>query len=240
MPASISTAKNFLLDTDYPLDMVVYLITGSITLSATSSGVAQIPHGLDFAPLCSGSWSLTSDFSVQYEYDSGTFPSNNIGVSLFDQTLSLSTSLFGNSGGADTTNINILWINNNAASMTAYYRIYALGPPDQAVMAPYTASSGDNFILNTDYNYTKLYINSTQSLSASNTYTTPLGLLYVPQLGLWTRRTSDGKVCPYDTQNVQSSFFDFAVSVSGSSLVLQTDSPTTINKSYTRIYLDDN
>ncbi len=240
MPANVYRAKNFLLDTDYPLDMVVYLITGSISMTGSSAGTAVIHHELDFTPLCSGSWALTPDFSVQYEYDSGTFPSNNIGVSLFDQTLSLSTTLFGNSGGADSTNVNILWINNNSSPMTAYYRVYALGPPDVPVMAPYTASSGDKFILNTDYNYTKLYINSSQDLSPGNTYTTNHNLTYVPQLGLWTRRTSNGLVSPYDTQNVQSSFFDFTVSVNGSSLVLQTDSPTTINKEYVRLYLDDN
>lgn len=240
MAANVYRAKNFLLDTDYPLDMVVYLITGSISMSPASSGLAVIPHKLSFVPLCSGSWSLTPNFSVQYEYDSGTFPSSNIGISLFDQTLSLSTPLFGNFPGADSTNVNILWVNNNSSAMTAYYRIYALGPPDQSVIAPYTAFSGDNFVLNTDFNYTKLYINTTQALTASNTYTMTHNLLAVPQIGLWTRRTSDGKVSPYDTQNVQSFFFDFTVSINGSSLILQTDSPTTIDKSYTRLYLDDN
>lgn len=240
MPADVTKARSFLLTTDFPLDKVVYLKSGSFTMSAATSGVFSFPHNLSFAPLCSGSWSLTPDFSVQYEYGSGTFPSENISISSFNQILSLSDNFFGNTGGANTTNVYIAWQNSSASATTVYYRIFAFGPPDIDYVAAPTASSGDNFVLNTDYNYTKLYINSARQVAAGNTYSVPYNGGNVPQVSVWFTRTSDSKVIPYDTQNIISSGYSYIVNINSISLSLSTESPTIINKLYNRIYLDDN
>lgn len=240
MPADVSKAKNFLLTTDFPLDKVVYLSSGSFTMSASSAGTWSVPHFLSFTPLCSGSWSLTPDFSVQYEYGTGTFPSDNVGISPFNQLLSLSDDIFGNFAGAGSVNVDIVWINNSSVPMTAYYRVFGFGPPDIPYRAAPTASGGDDFVFNTDYNYTKLYVNSAQSVVAGNAYTTQTSLGYVSQVSLWSRRSFDQKIVPYDTQNIQPSGYNFLVAINQNDLTVTTESPTLIDKSYVRLYLDDN
>jgi len=240
MPADVTKARLFNLTTDFPLDKVVYISSGSFTMGGATSGLYSFPHNLLFKPLCSGSWSLTPDFSVQYEFGSGTFPSENIFISPFNQVLSLSDNFFGNAGGADVTNVSIAWQNSSASSVTVYYRVFGFGPPDEDYIASPTADAGDEFVLNTDYNYTKLYINSAQSISAGNTYSIPYNGGNTPQVAVWFNRTSDGKIIPYDTENVISSGYFYTVSISSLSLTVSTESPTIVNKLYNRIYLDDN
>lgn len=177
MPADVQKAKNFLLTTDFPLDKVIYLQSGSDTIPFPTAGyVVTIAHGLPFIPLVSGSWSLTSDFSLLYEYGSGTFPSSNIGASNFDQSMTIS---------ADSVNVYITPINVSGSSFTLYYRIFAFEPSDSNEDLEPTASAGDDFVLNTDYNYTKLYLNDVILSPAVGTEVILHNLGYEPQVMAW-------------------------------------------------------
>ena len=66
MPAIQNNLKDFLVNSDYPLDKVVYTTTG-IATSATDFVDITIPHGLSFMPLPVVQWSLVSDFTTCYE-----------------------------------------------------------------------------------------------------------------------------------------------------------------------------
>ena len=172
MPAITANARNFLYNTDYPLDKVIYLKSG--TTNIASGGTLNIAHGLPFIPLINFYWSLTPDFSVIYEDNIGPFPSGNPG---FFFTLQVSAR-------ADATNIT-LDANGILGSTTIYYRIFGFQPDDSNVDLPSTASAGDIFSFNTDYNYLKLYSASHVSLAAGASFTLVHGLGYRPQVSTW-------------------------------------------------------
>ena len=56
-------------------------------------------------------------------------------------------------------------------------------PSNADADAPYTASIADTFVLNTDYNYTKLYYDSLVPAAATTTITHNFG--YRPQVMAW-------------------------------------------------------
>lgn len=234
MPADIQQAKNFLLTTDFPIEKVIYLRSGSFTLGSITSGTETFSHGLSFTPLIDGVWSLDSDFSTTYNFGTGTTPLSTSGLSFYQQLLGFDI-LIGNSG-ADSSTVNINWA-NLGSSMTAYYRLYGLEPTDSAADVPFTASSGNDFILSTDFNYLKLYLSDyLTGFSASNTYTVDHNLGYRPKVSIWST-TSGG----YRYPGIQEGA-DVIASVTTTQLVIEVGS--SYNSSYMtrldyRIYIDE-
>jgi len=166
----MADSRNFLLNTDYPMDKVVYMTSGSFT-SPTGGIDYQFSHNLSFNPLIIGTWSLDSDFSTSRE---GGF----FGFEGTDPTTVYA--IF----SADSTNITIRTI-NPGASVVVYYRIYAFMPTNVNDDSTSTASIADNFVLNTDYNYTKLFLSGVSVAVASTVVTHNLG--YRPQVIAWLK-----------------------------------------------------
>lgn len=166
-------ARNFLLNTDYPIDKIVYLTSGSMTLDGLPHTIA---HGLPFIPLVGGYWSFSSSFDTTYDFYSGDFPSGNPSF-LFAHEVQISS---------DATNITLNTTDIIGDSPTFYYRIYALAPSTMtSSLNPVLTASADAFILNTDYNYMKLYINETYTMGTAATYTVTHSLGYKPRIAGW-------------------------------------------------------
>jgi hypothetical protein len=132
-----------------------------------------IAHNLPFTPMPILVWSNTSDFAICYENRDADYVSNSFttGAGQF-YTIS-----------ADATNVGITRYNLSGASKTLYYRIFCFQPTgvdDSEV--PATNTSGDEFILNTDYNYMKLVKAGTLT---SSTKTYSHGLSFTPRVQLW-------------------------------------------------------
>lgn len=164
--------RNFLLNTDYPLDKVVYMDSGEMNLTGGGGAGDSLvfAHGLTFTPLLMGSWSLDSDFSTSKEFFLPTYEDTINGI----YALAFS----------GDTNITINAIKYSAGADVLYWRLYAFMPPSVESGAAATSSSADNFILNTDYNYTKLYLNEYYDCSSGNqTITHNFG--YRPQVEAW-------------------------------------------------------
>lgn len=144
---SIDSSKLMTLTSDYPMDKLAYLKSGSFTMPGSTSGyLYSFDHDLDFIPLCGGNWSLTPDFSTQYEFSSGTFPSGFTGI-IFNRTVNIFA----------TTSKVYLSCDNFGASVTIYYRVYGFEPiTSQSYLSP-IAPLGDKFALSSDYNNPKLY-----------------------------------------------------------------------------------
>lgn len=166
--------RNFLLNTDYPLDKIIYMTSGSFTANVTFSGTYDISHSLGFAPLPIMQWSLTSDFEICYEISSsGTVGWESYGLSA--RVLS------------DNTELRISYYNNTGGNKTIYYRIIGFMPSNINVDVDPTAIAADNFVFNTDYNYLKLYmsgimeLNTTIGVSTSVTH----NLGYIPRVFCW-------------------------------------------------------
>lgn len=217
----MTSASNFLVNSDYPLDKIVYMDSGSIVVGASSNVNVSIPHNLSFAPLPVFSWSLNSDFSTSRI--SGIFP-------YADTTYTEKTFIY-----TDPTNLNILAINNSTSSKTFYWRAYGFMPSNINVDTPATASLADRFTLNTTYNYSKLYMSGVTAQTTTS-ITINHGLGYKPrQILLWTEGTgSEMGVLDYnDTDPTATS----KVLIDNNDLVYYDSGGT--KKLHYRIYLDD-
>lgn len=180
MTSLVANVPDFLLNTDYPLDKVVFLNSGSITFAV--SGTDYIfAHGLPFTPLIKVTWSTSADFSTTYGVGDGPVSTDPNFPFLPQLTLAY----------ADSTNVTLSFGNPGSVA-TAYIRVYAMMPTDVEQEVDFTANAADSFVLNTDYNYTKLYmsgVTSSSSTPGSSEFVTH-NLNYYPQVEVWFTKGS--------------------------------------------------
>lgn len=165
--------RDFLLNTDYEMDKIVYFKEGEIQAGNSQN----IPHNLGFAPLVFGVCAFNSDFS-----DPRTLPFEQITQS---ETISFNL-------GANNSYVQIGYGNYADNPPKMYYRIYAFEPSDSRARVGATSKHAKNFILNTDYNYCKLYEKGIVTNDATITH----NLGYVPQVLAW--REQNGFITPVE------------------------------------------
>jgi len=167
----MTNPRNFLLNSDYPIDQVVYIRQASYTMGPGTD--ITIAHGLSFTPLVMLQWSLNSDFSVAYEDNTGPFPGD------YDFWGLVVTA------EANSTNI-ILRCGGTASSTTVYVRIFGFQPSDSNADVASTVSLGNKYIVNTDYNYMKLFLQGkTGSIAAGGSATITHNLGFYPHVLVW-------------------------------------------------------
>lgn len=167
--------SGFVINSDYPLDKLVLVESGSFTIAdSTFDSIVLLSHSLPFLPLPILLWSNTPDFTVTNT----------------NMDLAMALSSFGSSVGQQYSaypvgsSIEVNRTNTSGSSKTVYWRLFAF-PPSTASedsIVPATASEGDDWILNLDFNYMKL-VKSTVLTSSSNSYDHNLG--YVPVVMAW-------------------------------------------------------
>jgi len=226
MPANPATARNFRFTSDYPMDMIIYLKSGSFAVAGyPDGGTVSFAHNLPATPLVNMVWSLSSTFDICYLSGSGPPPQDATRFTPFGVSADVS---------ADATNISIAYNNSTDPAITIYYRIYGFEQSDGEDDYEFTASSGDPFVFNTDYNYTKLFENTTGSPIITT-------LNYLPQTELFSEDGS-GNIGPPPTngsntlnQTGATSAIGFLVTTS--TVTLDTGgAPETL---HSRIYLDE-
>ena len=166
--------RDFLLNTDYEMDKIVYFTKGSLEEGQSSN----IPHKLNFAPLVFGVFAFNSDFS-----DPKTLPFQQITP---DNTIAFT--LFANSSV-----VQIGYGNYADHPPTAYYRIYGFEPSDSHSKVGATSKFAQNFLLNTDYNYCKLYKKGIVNGDATIAH----NLGYIPQVLAW-KEDGNGLITPVE------------------------------------------
>lgn len=216
--------RDFLLNTDYEMDKIVFFSEGELS----NWGSASIQHDLGFAPLVFGVFSFSSDFS-----DSRPLPYEEVTA-----TDSTSCDLYSASDFVYVT-----FQNQSGTHPKIYYRIYGFEPSDStAVVAP-TSEHAEKFVLNTDYNYCKLFKKGT--LTSDGTVTHNLG--YVPQVLAWLEQKD-----PSDPSRVYETPIDnsiptdpvtsspFYVAVTTTSVIFSGySSQAWFSKLHYRIYFDE-
>lgn len=165
--------RDFLLNTDYEMDKIVYFKEGELNSGQYD---IDIPHNLKFTPLIFGVCAFKSDFS-----DSRSVPYQQITA---NTTISF-TAL------ANVTNIRLSYTGSNNPGKI-YYRIYAFEPTDSHAKVGGTSKNAKQFILNTDYNYCKLY----KAGITTGATTLKHNLGYLPQVLAW--RTANGWTSPVE------------------------------------------
>lgn len=220
--------RNFLLNTDYEMDKIIYYNSGSITVSSIVE-TKTFAHNLGFTPLVFGVCSQNSDFS-----ESHTFP-----YLLQTQSDYLSFEV-----KADSSNIVVTYYDYNNSS-TMYYRIYAFEPSDSQHTVVPTASNAKKFILNTDYNYCKLFKKGIIS-NTVGTHTVSHNLGYIPQVLVWGEKS--GYTAPIENSKPQDPVFNEPayISVNNSNITIRDNdgqNPSVIgqtwDKVHYRIYYDE-
>lgn len=162
--------REFLLNTDYEMDKIIYFKEGSFTTPHGQYESIVINHNLDFIPLVFGILSFNSDFT-----NTATIPFGfNTGAGLHDR---VSSDLY-----ADGTQIGLSFLDEPGKYPTTIrYRIYGFAPSDTRGKAGATSKYAKNFILNTDYNYCKIYKKGTAT--PGEVIKHKLG--YIPQVLAW-------------------------------------------------------
>ena len=184
--------RDFLLNTDYEMDKIIYVHNFEHTVSAITT--ITIPHGLATAPLPFGIWATNSDFTNSHSIGEYDDPWNqdlrceawsdmtNVYLKLtpkLENNAYVSTTFYGTIFGFEPGSN---WPNYPHTTGTPYEYIKTHGQK-----IPATSKYAQNFILNTGYNYLKLQasgnLGSWNSTLHRQTYMHNFG--YVPQVLVW-------------------------------------------------------
>lgn len=162
----MANPNDFLLNTDYMMDKIILLKTGSFV------GSLEIPHSFKNTPLPFGVWSTNSNFES----------SNTLGAVEYGGVGSEVE--LGVACRANDSKILLESHGNGNDSTTIYYRLYAFAQNNDNTNIGATSKWAKTFVLNTDYNYLKLYANG--EFNENNlSYTHNLG--YIPQVMAWRK-----------------------------------------------------
>ena len=226
-------SRNMLVSSDFPLDKVVFMSSGSISVPPFGFNDVSVPHGLPFIPLVSAVYSTTSDFETTYEYNSGPVQTNTSlpGVFLYD-TSDMSTS----------EHIILRHSNNTASSVTLYYRVYAFMPSTANDLVGFTVTEADDFVMNTDYNYTKLFMSGVTPYSsvANSVEVITHGLGYRPQVSAWQQKPDGVYSVTSALLLANGNTTGGMVSVTDNNIIYQReDFPFGASRLHYRIYIDE-
>jgi hypothetical protein len=211
-------AIDTLFNTDYPIDIISGYLTGSVTVASGDFIDTSVPHGLGYKPLYMFKWSTTSTFTVSYD---------QIGVSTVNGIQVFAVT--------KDTDLFILLGNTTASSVTIYYRCIFFMPTTIDVFASSTQAGLDDYILNTDYNYTKVYDQGFIN-SATGVVTHDLG--YFPQVEAWYISSPDGECVRLVESSVATTAYP-NITITTSSITFANGTTTTASAWHYKIYLDE-
>lgn len=227
MTAILANAKDFLINSDYPVDKVILLRSYSIPLAALDFEDLTYAHGLSFTPLVVARWSTNSNLIPTYSI---------LGGPTISSGYAYTTRIW-----ADSTNINLSVTNNTASAVTLYFSVYGFMPSTDNDDVTPTASSADNFTINSDYNYTKLYLSGTVSLPTGTGSQTVLHSLgYNPQVSLWMEQSSSIYPVIYNAvSTVVPAFNEINYYITTTGLVIDYYDLLSARTIHYRIYMDE-
>lgn len=229
----MADARDFLFNSDYAQDQIVYFKEVEIT-GKTTYYLETIAHELDFTPLVFGVWDNSPDFNNPKSINTSgkDIYVNDVGnIAYSNQVWAYS----------DPTNITILVqpkIQGGSGVATNFYiRLYAFEPPASHATVKPTANHASKFIFNTKYNYLKLMEQNTADADYGQV-TIPHKLGYIPQVLAWVEKSNNGQIFYVDSATGDFLSADELVKVTTSNVYLNriNSDPT---RYYYRIYYDE-
>lgn len=137
----MANIQNFIANTDYPFDMIVYFKRFEFTTTGGyTTQTISFSHGLEFTPLCFGVWSDVEDFAHAWTLERQGYGVGQTAVWV----------------EADGDNIYVNKNNNNEAGRKIYLKIYGFAPTTWTGDCEPTATTSDFLLMNTDYEYSPL------------------------------------------------------------------------------------
>jgi len=183
-------ANKTLINSDYPLDKVVFMASGSFTEPSGGFGEYNVPHGLPFRPLLVGTWSTDPNFTISYEAGTSGFTDLSIAQLTIQST---------------TNTIRLLPTNYTGSTITYYWRVFGFMPSDVNLDASFTAAQADLFAMSSEYNYTKLWQEGVL-LWNGTTQTINHGFGYRPQVDIWFEQELNSNLLTRWYQGIDNSF----------------------------------
>lgn len=160
----VQDARNFIVSSDYPMDYIIWNTVGDAQADAHEHKTISIPHNLGFAPLLFG----------MYSQDNG-----QTWTPFGPEADGFYISLVSDS---QNTGIEILARSN---PVSIKYKIWAYAQADINAVFD-TINSEDNFVINSDYNYSKLFsAGAWDAEESENAIIFQHNLGYVPQIVVW-------------------------------------------------------
>jgi len=218
----MTDARNFLLNTDYPIDKIAGSLTGSMVIGANDTMSDIIPHSFGCYLLPLLQWSTTPDFSISYNETSTGYIQGCL--------MSMYTT---------TSNLYINGLNSTGSSIALYYRVIYFVPDNADIDVPETQSGLDNFVLNTDYNYPKLIPSLSGTVPttvATSTATITHNLGYYPQVEVWYVPTSTSRCYHLSSGDPSYTYLDAVLTTTN----IKFSYPGADCTWYYRIYVDEN
>lgn len=172
--------KDLLLSTDYPTDKIIRYIEGSYTTNGVEwDNVVNIPfHEANYLIGAILTWSYTSDFS-------NTYSEGDIQGDIWCKA---DCGGLVDSGNNISNNTITLWVwpRTGLPPTTIYYRIIVYQFQDGKLRMSASEADHNDFIFNTDYNYTKIYREGLlPTPNPGQLYTVPHNLGYIPAIIGW-------------------------------------------------------
>lgn len=173
----MASPRDYIVNSDYPMDFIVWGGTGNSTSSNYNQTVTTISHGLPFKPLVFGQFSLDNGATWMpmglYDYF----------VNKIDIWIE-----------SDATNVYVNFTYLASGSKTIQFRIWAFAPADADASVVIPASSSNDYRLNTDFNYSKLVKAGKWTITTGARQTIfSHGLGYTPEVMVWFE-TSNGRI----------------------------------------------
>lgn len=174
-------ARSFIVETqDYPMDFVVGYYETTASSASYEASVTRITHGLGYAPLIFGMYSL----------DNGT---TWMPIGLNDYYTNQADCW----GEADSSTIYITFTALASGTKSARIRVWALAPTtaDGFINTPTQANV---YNLNTrDCDYSKLVAAGKWTAATGSNQIVAHNLGYVPEVLVWVE-TANGRITPFD------------------------------------------
>ena len=189
----MANPNDFLLNTDYEMDKIIYFYEGKIV----DDGQHYVNISIDdnFLPLVFGVWSYNKDFSDCHTFGfKGAYIDYAIFEGYLTKNVELSAQQHIDGNGNKTTHI---VLDRETISGDFYVRIYGFEPEDSHRNLAATSGHASTFILNTDYNYRKLFkkgkvelVKNPDQTTGYDPMTIPHNLGYKPQVMIWIEDVS--------------------------------------------------
>lgn len=212
--------RQFVLNSDYPTDKIACYFSQQYTVPSMDARDFTIPNTLPFRPLIFGYWATNPDFNNPHSInDINYVTADKITVEVWSRDDSIWVDIF----------------NETGAEVTVYLRLFGFEPSNSAAEVPSTVLDANKFIMNTEYNYLKLYSAGVVDISQGNARIDH-NLGYKPQILAW--RETPRSTAETETGLIAEALDGDGVFVSDSSVFFD-NYPTPNSKIHYRIYADE-
>ena len=226
--------KNFRINTDYPMDKVIFLKEVTITPNSYGEFDQTFSHGLGAIPFCKAvitddGWNTTYQSGFEKRHESGQYSEKLFRVYSNATSVRVYGWLADTSQGQQVKPVTIrIWgVFNESAT--------------QNVDVPPTRNQSTNsFIINSDYNYLSLFAEGTINVPLGGVMSYNHNLGYVPMVDVWVYENGWWTEIAQDSSFVidNNMMFTHCVSVDSSRVEFRKDNEWFgYNQYYYRIYL---